>query len=111
MKISRSARQKQVKRAFEKADIASKWKETAWAKKIARKAKRACLTDFDRFKLRVLRQQVCGVTSEWAWLMYGRFYNTFMIFPSLEISYSSWRAQQTEKRSKSCHCLVFNSEL
>ncbi|XP_064393387.1 uncharacterized protein LOC135340900 [Halichondria panicea] len=55
--ISRSARQKQVKAKFEEADIANKWQQTSWAKKIARREKRANLTDFDRFKLRVLRQQ------------------------------------------------------
>ncbi len=58
--ISRSARQKQVKAKFEEADIANKWQQTSWAKKIARREKRANLTDFDRFKLRVLRQQVCS---------------------------------------------------
>ena len=56
--VSRSARQKQVKAKFEAADIQSKWEKTAWAQKIAKKAKRQNLTDFDRFKLRVLRQQV-----------------------------------------------------
>lgn len=63
VKISRSARQKQVKRAFEEADIVTKWEQTAWAKRIARKVKRAQLTDFDRFKLRVLRQQVCAINT------------------------------------------------
>nr|AAX48847.1 L14 [Suberites domuncula] len=57
VKISRSAREKQVKAAFENADIATKWEQTSWAKRIARKDKRTKLTDFDRFKLRVLRQQ------------------------------------------------------
>ncbi len=60
--ISRSARQKQVKAKFEAADIANKWQQTAWAKKNAQRVKRANLTDFDRFKLRVLRQQVIFIT-------------------------------------------------
>ena len=64
LRISRSARQKQVKAKFEAADIVSQWEKTAWAQKIARKAKREQLTDFDRFKLRVLRQQVSLVKPE-----------------------------------------------
>lgn len=57
--ISRSAREKQVRKAYGEADIATKWEQTAWCRRINRKAKRQQLTDFDRFKLRVLRQQVC----------------------------------------------------
>ncbi len=55
--ISRSAREKQVRKAFLSADIGTKWEKTTWAQRIAKKARRQQLTDFDRFKLRVLRQQ------------------------------------------------------
>ena len=58
IKISRSAREKQVRKAYEAADINNKWEQTAWAKRIAQKVRRRQLTDFDRYKLRVLRQQV-----------------------------------------------------
>lgn len=61
--ISRSAREKQLRKAYDAADITNKWNQTAWARRIAKKARRKELTDFDRFKLRVLRQQVscvCG---------------------------------------------------
>ena len=56
--ISHSAREKQLRKAYEAADINSKWEQTAWARRIAQKTRRGQLTDFDRFKLRVLRQQV-----------------------------------------------------
>lgn len=56
--ISRSAREKQVRKAYEAADITTKWEQTAWYHKITNKARRAQLTDFDRFKLKSLRQQV-----------------------------------------------------
>ena len=58
LKISHSAREKQVRKAYEEANINTKWEQTAWARRIARKARRAQLTDFDRFKLKVLRQRV-----------------------------------------------------
>ena len=58
IKISRSAREKQVKKAYEAADINTKWEQTAWSKRIMKKLKRQKLTDFDRYKLKVLKQQV-----------------------------------------------------
>ena len=63
IKISRSAREKQLRKAYKEADITTKWEQTAWAKRIARKARKQELTDFDRFKLRVLRQQVGQISS------------------------------------------------
>ena len=66
--ISRSAREKQLRKSYEAADINTKWEQTAWARRIAKKAKRQQLTDFDRFKLKVLRQQGCFDGSlEWVW--------------------------------------------
>ena len=58
IKISPSAREKQVRKRFTEADILAKWEKTSWAKKIALKKRRKELTDFDRFKLKVLKQQV-----------------------------------------------------
>merc|ERR1712062_580239 len=46
-----SARSKVVREAWVKDDISKKWEESAWAKRMAMKAKRKGLTDFDRFKL------------------------------------------------------------
>jgi large subunit ribosomal protein L14e len=56
--ISRSAREKQLRKAYNAAEINHKWEQTAWCRRISQKARRKELTDFDRFKLRVLRQQV-----------------------------------------------------
>lgn len=55
--VSQSAREKQVKKRFIEGDILAKWEKTSWAKKIAMKKRRKTLTDFDRFKLKVLKQQ------------------------------------------------------
>lgn len=33
------------------------WNATAWAKKVDKKAKRASLTDFDRFKVMIAKKQ------------------------------------------------------
>ena len=62
LRISRSAREKQLRKVYEEADITNKWEQTAWARRIARKARRSQLTDFDRFKLKVLRQRVSIVS-------------------------------------------------
>ncbi|KAG0226004.1 hypothetical protein BGW42_003959 [Actinomortierella wolfii] len=51
IKFPRGAGSKVVKAAIEKQDVAGNWAKTAWAKKIAARAKRAANTDFDRFKL------------------------------------------------------------
>ena len=56
--ISNSAREKQVRKRFVEADILGKWEKTSWAQRIAMRKKRKTLTDFDRFKLKVLKQQV-----------------------------------------------------
>lgn len=46
-----------VSKAWKKADIDTKWAQTAWAKKLATRAKRASLSDFERFVVRVNRQK------------------------------------------------------
>ncbi|XP_076469952.1 large ribosomal subunit protein eL14-like [Babylonia areolata] len=56
VKIGPSARTGSVRKAWEKEDIAKKWQETTWAKKIAARERRAQLTDFDRFKLLKAKQ-------------------------------------------------------
>lgn len=57
IEIPRNATFAEMKAAFEKDDIAGKWAATSWAKKRAAKAKRANLSDFDRFKVMVLRKK------------------------------------------------------
>ena len=44
--------------AWEKADINKKWEETGLYKRIQQRKLRASLTDFQRFKVRLLKQQV-----------------------------------------------------
>ena len=55
--IPRNARIKTIKAAWAKGDVKGKWESTSWAGKIAKKAKRASLNDFDRFKVMVARKQ------------------------------------------------------
>ena len=57
VKLCPSAGTSVVKRAFEAGDVAAKWEATAWAKKIAAKARRASLTDFERFEVQVKKQK------------------------------------------------------
>ncbi|CDQ85521.1 unnamed protein product [Oncorhynchus mykiss] len=51
IKVPHSARQKFVRRAWEKAQVTEKWAESNWAKKIEARQKRAQMSDFDRFKV------------------------------------------------------------
>uniref|UniRef100_A0A8C5FDC3 Large ribosomal subunit protein eL14 domain-containing protein n=1 Tax=Gadus morhua TaxID=8049 RepID=A0A8C5FDC3_GADMO len=45
------ARQKFVRKAWEKAEVNQKWEQSSWAKKIEAKKKRAHMSDFDRYKV------------------------------------------------------------
>merc|ERR1711860_90557 len=56
VKIPPSAREKTVKKAWEKAEITKQWKESPWCKKLEQKELRTKLNDFDRFKLYKARQ-------------------------------------------------------
>ncbi|XP_078395980.1 large ribosomal subunit protein eL14 [Cetorhinus maximus] len=51
IQIPHSVRHKSVKAAWEKEKITEKWQATHWAKKIEARAKRAKMTDFDRYKV------------------------------------------------------------
>ena len=44
-------------KAFVKQDLAAKFQQTPWGKKQAVRAKRASMTDFDRFKLMLAKKQ------------------------------------------------------
>ncbi|KAK1750234.1 ribosomal protein L14-domain-containing protein [Echria macrotheca] len=55
--LPRGARTGAVKKAWEKAEVDAKWKESNWAKKALQQERRKSLTDFDRFKLMRLRKQ------------------------------------------------------
>mmetsp|Transcript_168914 Transcript_168914/g.410547 ORF Transcript_168914/g.410547 Transcript_168914/m.410547 type:complete len:137 (-) Transcript_168914:73-483(-) len=57
LKIGRNSRQKTLTKAFTEADIATKFANTLVGKKLDKQAKRAALTDFDRFKVMLARKQ------------------------------------------------------
>ena len=61
IRIPHSARRKTIVKAYEKMDIGKKWEQSAWAKKLVAKAKKASITDFERFKVKCLKQQVSVV--------------------------------------------------
>lgn len=58
IKVPRGARSGVVKKLFAEAEISEKWEQTAWAKKLAARKKKASMTDFDRFKLKLAKQRV-----------------------------------------------------
>jgi hypothetical protein len=45
-------------KAFEAGEITKKWAATAWSKKLAARAKRVSLSDFDRFVVKINKQKV-----------------------------------------------------
>ncbi|XP_069068049.1 large ribosomal subunit protein eL14 [Pleurodeles waltl] len=51
LKFPHSARQKFVRRAWEKENVNEKWTQTRWAKKIDAREKKAKMTDFDRYRV------------------------------------------------------------
>ena len=57
VKFPHSAGQKVVKRVLDVGGIGDKWKSTSWAKKLAQRKVRKNLNDFDRFKLKKLKQK------------------------------------------------------
>lgn len=66
--ITHSTRTILVKKAFEDAEVSKKWAETAWARKLERREQRKALSDFDRYKVKKLKQKVCGALSVESWL-------------------------------------------
>jgi len=63
-KLPRNATQKSVKKAWEEQNLLAKWNESSWAKKLASKAKRANLGDFDRFKVMIAKKQKAKAIAE-----------------------------------------------
>lgn len=64
VKISRNARAKTLKKAWEEAGTLSAWNSSSWAKKLASKAKRSELSDFGRFQVMVARKQKSAIISK-----------------------------------------------
>ncbi len=56
--IARGQHLKTIRQAFEKAEVAKKFAESHWGKKIANGEKKASLKDFDRFSQRIQKQKV-----------------------------------------------------
>jgi len=56
VKIPHGARQKTLRNAWKKSEVANKWAASSWAKRIQAKKVRENLTDFERFKLMKAKQ-------------------------------------------------------
>merc|ERR1712142_729325 len=55
--IPHGARSGALQKAYAAAEVDTKWGQTAWAKRLQAKKTRADLTDFQRFKVKVLKQR------------------------------------------------------
>ena len=55
--IPHGARGGAVTKAYNEADVNGTWEKSAWAKKLKQKEVRRGLSDFDRFKVKVLKQR------------------------------------------------------
>jgi len=64
IKISRSLPSKRLGKAFQEQKIAEKWEKLPWAKKLKRKALRDSLSDFDRFKVMLLKKRKARILNK-----------------------------------------------
>ncbi len=55
--VVRGVKRVALKKAITDFGLEKKWGETSWAKKLHKRARRAQLTDFDRFKVMRLKQR------------------------------------------------------
>jgi large subunit ribosomal protein L14e len=55
--VVRGVKREALKKAITTFDLLKKWGETSWARKLHQRERRAQLTDFDRFKVKVLKQR------------------------------------------------------
>ena len=62
--IPRDADTNALNEAWVEADVQAKWDETAWAKKLAAKSKRAKLSDFDRFKVQLAKKKKSAIIAK-----------------------------------------------
>ena len=53
-----NARQSTLVAAWKAADVQAKWAASAWGKKLAARAAKASMTDFDRFEAKVAKQAI-----------------------------------------------------
>ncbi|CAM9186622.1 unnamed protein product, partial [Discosporangium mesarthrocarpum] len=61
LKIQRNARHGTIINASKEADLLAKWEATSWAKKRSNKAKRAAMTDFQRFQVMVAQKEKSAI--------------------------------------------------
>ena len=73
--ISHSTKTKLVKKAFEDAEISKKWAESAWARKLECRRQRRLLSDFDRYKVKKLKQKVCVVILQQGLVVHAEWKN------------------------------------
>jgi large subunit ribosomal protein L14e len=55
--VARGVKRAALKKAITDSNVEKKWGESSWARKLQKRARRAQLTDFDRFKVKVLKQK------------------------------------------------------
>ena len=58
IKIPRSARSKIIEKYITEQNLIENWNKTAWAKKLLVRKVRSELSDFDRFKMMIIKKQV-----------------------------------------------------
>ncbi|XP_054240977.1 60S ribosomal protein L14 [Indicator indicator] len=107
LKFPHSARQKCVRRAWEKENINEKWAATRWAKKIEAREKKAKMTDFDRYKVmkakkmrnRIIKHEMKKLQKMAS--KKGKKPEKSEKAPKLEKAPKSEKAQKSEKAPKS----------
>ena len=57
LEVTKGVKRAALKKAITDFGLDKKWGESSWARKLQKRAKRASLTDFDRFKVKVLKQK------------------------------------------------------
>ena len=55
--VPHSAKAKALKKCLKANDVIAKWKASSWAKNLEKREKRNANSDFDRFKLMVLKKR------------------------------------------------------
>ncbi|XP_065827446.1 large ribosomal subunit protein eL14-like [Oscarella lobularis] len=57
IKVAPSQGTSGIRRIWKANEVSEQWEKTSWAKRLAMKAKRVKATDFERFKIKVAKQQ------------------------------------------------------
>ena len=62
--LKRGAKEKALKQAMTAEGVMEKWNKSAWGQKLAIKAKKATLTDFERFRLMLAKKKKAGLVAK-----------------------------------------------